>query len=71
MLSNEPGALADLSNLVARNNGNIANLNIIYRTVSYFEILIDVEVKDVKHLNDIITALKASKVVSYVARSAQ
>ena len=71
MLSNEPGALADLSNLVARNNGNIANLNIIYRTVSYFEILIDVEVKDVKHLNDIIATLKASKVVSYVARSAQ
>ena len=71
MLANEPGALADLSNLVARNNGNISNLNIIYRTVSYFELLVDVEVKDVKHLNDIIAALKASKVVSYVARSAQ
>ena len=71
MLANEPGALADLSNLVARNNGNIANLNIVYRTVSYFELLVDVEVKDVKHLNDIIAALKASRVVSYVARSAQ
>ena len=71
MLANEPGALADLSNLVARNNGNISNLNIVYRTVSYFELLVDVEVKDVKHLNDIIAALKASKVVSYVARSAQ
>ena len=71
MLANEPGALADLSNLIARNNGNIANLNITYRTVSYFEILVDVEVKDVGHLNDIIAALKASKVVSYVARAAQ
>ena len=71
MLANEPGALADLSNLVARNNGNISNLNIVYRTVSYFELLVDVEVKDVKHLNDIIAALKASRVVSYVARAAQ
>ena len=71
MLANEPGALADLSNLVARNNGNISNLNIVYRTISYFELLVDVEVKDVKHLNDIIAALKASRVVSYVARSAQ
>ena len=71
MLANEPGSLADLSNLIARNNGNIANLNITYRTVSYFEILVDVEVKDVGHLNDIIAALKASKVVSYVARAAQ
>ena len=71
MLANEPGTLADLSNLIARNNGNIANLNIVNRTVSYFEILVDVEVKDLKHLTDIIAALKASKVISYVARAAQ
>ncbi len=71
MLSNEPGALGELSNLVARNNGNIANLNIVYRTISYFELLVDIEVKDVKHLSDIIAALKASKVISYAARAAQ
>ena len=71
MLANEPGTLAELSNLIARNNGNIANLNIINRTISYFEILVDVEVKDLKHLTDIIAALKASKVISYVARAAQ
>lgn len=71
MLSNEPGALGDLSNLIARCNGNIANLNIVYRTVSYFELLVDVEVKDTKQLNEIIDVLKASKVVSYVSRAAQ
>ena len=71
MLSNEPGSLGELSNLVARHNGNISNLNIVYRTVSYFEILVDIEVKDLKHLTDIIAALKASKVVSYVARANQ
>ena len=63
MLNNEPGALAELSNLVARNNGNIANLNIVYRTISYFEILVDIEVKDLKHLTDIIAAMKASKYI--------
>lgn len=71
MLANEPGTLAELSNLIARNSGNIANLNIVNRTVSYFEIFVDVEVKDLKHLTDIIAALKASKVISYVARAAQ
>ena len=71
MLANEPGTLAELSNLIARNSGNIANLNIVNRTVSYIEILVDVEVKDLKHLTDIIAALKASKVISYVARAAQ
>ena len=71
MLNNEPGSLGELSNLVARNNGNIANLNIVYRTISYFELLVDIEVKDLKHLTDIIAPLKASKVVSYVSRSTQ
>ena len=71
MLANEPGSLGDLSNLIARNEGNINNLNIVNRTISYFELLVDVEVKDLKHLMDIIAALKASKVVSYVSRSMQ
>lgn len=71
MLTNEPGSLGELSNLIARHNGNIANLNIVYKTVSYFELLVDVEVKDLRHLTDIIAALKASKVVSYVSRATQ
>lgn len=71
MLSNEPGALGDLSNLIARKEANISNLNIVYRTLSYFELLIDLEVKDLAHLNDIIAALKSSKVVSYVSRVTQ
>ncbi|MBP3546480.1 MAG: bifunctional (p)ppGpp synthetase/guanosine-3',5'-bis(diphosphate) 3'-pyrophosphohydrolase [Alphaproteobacteria bacterium] len=69
MLSNEPGTLGEISNILARHNTNISNLNIIYRTVSYFEIILDVEVKNVNQLNDVIAALKSSKVVSYVARS--
>ncbi len=69
MLSNEPGALGDLSNLIARQEANISNLNIVYRTLSYFEILVDIEVRDVEHLNDIIASLKNAKVVSYVARA--
>ena len=69
MLSNEPGTLGEISNILARHNTNISNLNIVYRTVSYFEIILDIEVKDVNQLNDVIAALKSSKVVSYVARS--
>ena len=71
MLSNEPGALGDLSNLIAKQGANISNLNIVYRTLNYFELLIDLDVKGLQHLNTIIAALKASKVVSYVSRAAQ
>ena len=71
MLTNEPGSLGEFSNVVARYNGNISNLNIVNRTISYFELLVDIEVKDLKHLTDIIAALRASKVVSYVSRANQ
>ncbi len=71
MLTNEPGALGEFSNVVARYNGNISNLNIVNRTISYFEILVDIEVKNLKHLTDIIAALRSSKVVSYVSRANQ
>lgn len=69
MLANEPGALAELSNLVARAGANISNLNIINRTISYFEILLDLDVRDLKQLTDIITTIKGAKVISYVART--
>ena len=68
MISNEPGALGELSNLIARHNANITNLNIVYRTISYFEILVDVDVKNTSHLEDIVSGLKASKVISFVSR---
>lgn len=69
ILVNEPGALGDLSNIIARADGNIANLNITNRTLSYFELMVDVEVRDLEQLNNIIAAVKTSKVVSYVVRS--
>ena len=69
MLSNEPGALGDLSNLIAKEGANISNLNIANRLLNYFELLIDVEVNDVEHLNHIIAALKSSKVVRSVSRA--
>lgn len=69
MLANEPGALAELSNLIARAGANISNLNIVNRTVGYFEILLDIDVKDLKHLTDIMAALKSAKEISYVSRT--
>jgi len=69
MLSNEPGALGDLSNLIAKEGANISNLNIANRLLNYFELLIDIEVNDVEHLNHIIASLKSSKVVRSVSRA--
>ncbi len=69
VLVNQPGSLGTLSNVIAKNHGNIANLNILERTPSFFDLNVDVEVHDVRHLNDIMAALRASPGISSVRRA--
>ena len=66
---NEPGSLGSLSMVVAKNEGNISNLKITNRTRQFFDLLIDIEVQDVKHLTDIIAALRATPVINSVERA--
>jgi len=68
-VTNSPGALGDLSTIIAKSNGNISNLKIINRARDFFDMLIDVEVTDVKHLTDVIAALRASPAVNTVDRA--
>ncbi|KAF0111004.1 MAG: guanosine polyphosphate pyrophosphohydrolase/synthetase [Rhodospirillaceae bacterium] len=69
VVTNEPGTLGTLSTVIAKNQGNITNLKITNRTTNFFDILIDVEVQDVKHLTNIIAALRASPAISSVERA--
>ncbi|WP_240002265.1 RelA/SpoT family protein [Oleisolibacter albus] len=69
MVSNEPGALGTISTVIGKNGGNITNLKITSRTPDYFEMLIDIDVKDVKHLTNIMAALRATPVVNSVERA--
>jgi guanosine-3',5'-bis(diphosphate) 3'-pyrophosphohydrolase len=68
-VSNTPGSLGDLSTIIAKSDGNISNLKIINRARDFFDMLIDVEVKDVKHLTEVIAALRASPAVNSVDRA--
>ena len=67
-ISHEPAALATVTNVIAKDNGNINNLKIINRSTDFFEVLLDIEVKDVRHLNNIIANLRAKEVVQSVER---
>ncbi|HZH27163.1 MAG TPA: bifunctional (p)ppGpp synthetase/guanosine-3',5'-bis(diphosphate) 3'-pyrophosphohydrolase [Azospirillaceae bacterium] len=69
VLMNEPGALGTVSTVIGKNGGNINNLKITNRTQDYFEILIDIDVKDLKHLTNIVAALRASPVINSVERA--
>ncbi|MCH9053542.1 MAG: bifunctional (p)ppGpp synthetase/guanosine-3',5'-bis(diphosphate) 3'-pyrophosphohydrolase [Proteobacteria bacterium] len=66
---NEPGALSSLSTVIAKNLGNIQNLKITHRSTDFFDMVIDVEVADVKHLANIIAALRATPAINSVARA--
>ncbi|MGD9638471.1 MAG: bifunctional (p)ppGpp synthetase/guanosine-3',5'-bis(diphosphate) 3'-pyrophosphohydrolase [Alphaproteobacteria bacterium] len=69
LIVNEAGSLASLTNMIAKNMGNIANLKITNRTSNIYEMIVDIEVKDAKHLTSIIAALRALPVISSVKRA--
>jgi len=69
LVANEPGALGALSTVIGKSHGNISNLKIVNRSTDFFEMMIDIEVTDVKHLTNIIAALRASPVVNSVERA--
>jgi GTP pyrophosphokinase len=69
VLNNEPGSLGNISSVIGKSEGNISNLKITRRSLDFFEMMIDVEVKDVRHLTNIIAALRATPTVSSVERA--
>ena len=68
-IANEPGSLGTLSTVIGRNGGNITNLRITSRSIDFWEMLIDIEVRDVKHLTNIIAALRATPIINQVDRA--
>ncbi len=69
VIANEPGSLGTLSTVIGRDGGNISNLKIVHRSIDFFEMVIDIEVSDVKHLTDIMAALRATQVINSVERA--
>ncbi len=67
-VSNETASLATVTNVIARENGNISNFKITNRSMDFFEMLIDIEVRDVRHLGNIIANLRSKAVVQSVER---
>ncbi len=68
-LGNEPGSLGSLTTVIGKHGGNITNLKITNRSADFFEILVDIEVTDVRHLTNIIAALRATPAINSVERA--
>jgi GTP diphosphokinase / guanosine-3',5'-bis(diphosphate) 3'-diphosphatase len=69
MIANEPGNLGSLTTVIGKQGGNITNLKITNRSTDFFEMMLDIEVADVKHLTTIIAALRANPVINSVERA--
>jgi GTP pyrophosphokinase len=67
--ANEPATLGNLTNAVARQEGSVSNLKIVNRQQDFIEILVDVEVRDLRHLSMVIAGLRAVAGLTQVERA--
>lgn len=68
VLSHEAGSLGTLANTIAKDHGNINNFKITNRSPDFFEVLVDVEVKDIRHLSTLMASLRSKSCIYSVER---
>lgn len=64
----QAGTVAAITSIIAREDANIINIQITNRTPEFYEFIIDLDVKNLEHLYNIIAALRMSKYVISVDR---
>ncbi len=69
ILTNKKGSLNSLTQTIAEFGGNITNLLVNKRSDDFFQMSLDIEVNDAKHLNEIITGLRTNLSVYEVNRA--
>ena len=60
--------MGKVTTVITKNNGNISNINFSLRKIDFFEIIIDIEVRDANHLQNIIAALRMEPEISSLER---
>jgi guanosine-3',5'-bis(diphosphate) 3'-pyrophosphohydrolase len=66
--ANEPGSLAQIAQVIAEHDGNIDNIRMTRRAPDFTDVLIDLEVYDLKHLTAILSQLRAKPMVAKAER---
>ena len=67
--ANSPNALANLTNAVVKHDGTLMNLKIVNRQQDFFEVLVDVDVRDTRHLSTVIAGLRGAAGITQVERA--
>lgn len=67
-LANQMGALGAIASLVADYEGNIGNMTMHQRDADFYDLQIEIDVRDSKHLNRILSALNGLSLVNQAYR---
>ncbi|AIK96386.1 RelA/SpoT family protein [Candidatus Odyssella acanthamoebae] len=65
---NKTGSLSSFSTAISKQGGNIANIKVTNRTPDFWDIMIDVEVRDAEHLNLVIASVRTLSITNSVER---
>ncbi len=67
-LANDTGALGRICTLIGEQNANISDMHFTDRKSDFFRVLIDIEVRDVTHLHNVMTAVETDSDVAQLRR---
>ncbi|MXP61993.1 bifunctional (p)ppGpp synthetase/guanosine-3',5'-bis(diphosphate) 3'-pyrophosphohydrolase [Roseomonas sp. M0104] len=67
--SNEDAAIAAMTVAIAKQNGRLHNLRFAHRGADFAEVVVDLEVSDLRHLSNVVAALRACPGIIQVERS--
>jgi guanosine-3',5'-bis(diphosphate) 3'-pyrophosphohydrolase len=68
-VTNKPNALATITTIISKHNANIINLKISHRSEMVSEFIIDIEVYNISHLENVLANLRMSAIVNTVERA--
>lgn len=67
-IRNNPGVLGKVATLIGNHNGNISNLTVIERKEDFIHIHIELDVYDLVHLHNILSAIEGVDYITYIER---
>lgn len=68
VILNEPGALAALCTVIGQQAGNITQIQLTERNLNFFTFLLDIDVKNLEHIQSIVAVLRSNKYIESVDR---
>lgn len=68
-LYNDPGSLAEVANTIAKGGANVINLRILDRDQKIYTMIVDMGVRSLQHLTDILIAIRGLSVVNSAERA--